>query len=104
MHMQQLKLPPFESRIRQSAGEGSSEIFDIIRKRFVALTPEEWVRQHFIHYLSQQLNYPISLLSVEKKLTYNGLTKRTDIVAYANDGQPKLIVECKAPSIKITQE
>jgi hypothetical protein len=102
--MQQLHLPSFESRIRTSADGRSSEIFDVIRKKFVALTPEEWVRQHFVHYLNIQLGYPLSLISIERKLTYNGLTRRTDIVAYANDGKPKLIVECKAPAIKISQD
>jgi hypothetical protein len=100
--MQPLQLPSFNSRIRQRGR--SSEIFDVIRKKFVALSPEEWVRQHFVHHLINQLGYPLSLISVERKLSYNGLTRRTDIVAYTNDGLPKLIVECKAPTVKITQD
>lgn len=101
--MQKLELPEFESRIRSSADGRGAEIFDVSRKKFVALTPEEWVRQHFIHYLVNHLGYPLSLISVERKLTFNGLTRRTDIVAYTNDGLPKLIIECKAPAVKISQ-
>tara|TARA_B100000929_G_scaffold251722_1_gene211844 strand:- start:12315 stop:12704 length:390 start_codon:yes stop_codon:yes gene_type:complete len=78
-------------------------IFDEIRKKFIILTPEEWVRQHTIQFLIQQKKYPKQLLNAEKQLKVNGLTRRYDIVAYNPDGSINLIVECKAPSIKITQ-
>jgi len=70
----------------------------------MVLTPEEWVRQHMIHYLITAKNYPISLIAVEKKVTVNKLTKRTDILVFNTKGTPHIIVECKAPSIKISQE
>lgn len=69
----------------------------------MVLTPEEWVRQHLIHYLIEEKNYPISLIAVEKKLTINNLTKRTDILVFNTKGLPEIIVECKAPSVKINQ-
>ena len=78
-------------------------IFDEIRKKFIILTPEEWVRQHTIQFLIQQKKYPKQLLNAEKQLKVNGLTRRYYIVAYNPDGSINLIVECKAPSIKITQ-
>ncbi len=75
----------------------------MIRKKYIQLTPEEWVRQHFVHLLINHKGYPKSLISVEKQLTINRLKKRTDIVVYNNLGLPHLIVECKSPSIKINQ-
>ncbi len=83
--------------------EGKELIFDVVRKRFIALTPEEWVRQHIIHYLLEERKLSRSLLAVEKQLVLNGLSKRTDIVVYNNKGQAQMIVECKAPEVKITQ-
>ncbi|REE82054.1 type I restriction and modification enzyme subunit R-like protein [Lutibacter oceani] len=100
--MQPLNLPTYKFRIKSS--ENKHFIFDIIRKKYMILTPEEWVRQHFIHYLIEEKKYPISLIAVEKKLTINKLTKRTDILVFNNKGVPNIIVECKAPSVKITQE
>ncbi|WP_111708385.1 type I restriction enzyme HsdR N-terminal domain-containing protein [Lutibacter citreus] len=100
--MQQLNLPSYKFRIKSS--ENKYFIFDIIRKKNIVLTPEEWVRQHFIHYLINEKKYPISLISVEKKLTINKLTKRTDILIFNKKGEPNIIVECKAPSVKITQD
>ena len=67
------------------------------------LTPEEWVRQHFAHYLTQHKNYPVSLTALEKQLILNNTKKRTDIVIYNTNGDPEIIVECKAMHIKITQ-
>jgi hypothetical protein len=98
-----LNLPPIEARIRKGTGEKET-IFDPLRKKFVALTPEEWVRQHVIHFLLDHLQYPASLISVEASLKYNRLKKRTDIVVHGRDGKPALIVECKAPKIRITRE
>lgn len=100
--MQPLNLPTYPFKIKSS--ENKYFIFDIVRKKYMVLTPEEWVRQHMIHYLISAKNYPISLIAVEKKVTVNKLTKRTDILVFNTKGTPHIIVECKAPSIKITQE
>lgn len=100
--MQVLNLPTYKFRIKSN--KNKYVIFDIIRKKYVILSPEEWVRQHFIHYLIEEKKYPVSLISVEKKLTINNLTKRTDILVFNTEGLPHIIVECKAPSVKITQE
>jgi len=97
----QLNLPSFKYKLKNS--ENKVFIFDVIRKKYIQLTPEEWVRQHWVHHLINQKNYPKSLVSVEKQLLINNLKKRTDIVVYNNLGKPHLIVECKAPSVKITQ-
>ena len=100
--MQQLNFPQYTFRIKSN--ENKLFIFDFIRKKDVVLTPEEWVRQHFLMYLVNEKKYPVSLISVEKKLTLNTLTKRTDIVVYNTLAEPEIIVECKAPDVKITQE
>lgn len=85
--------------------EGDQQlIFDIIRKKNVVLTPEEWVRQHIVHYLINDYLFPKTLISVEKQLVLNELVKRTDIVLYNRLGLPQLIIECKAPEIRITQK
>ena len=99
--MQQLNLPTYKFRIKSTKNKYA--IFDIIRKKYVSLTPEEWVRQHFIHYLIEEKKYPPSLMGIEKKLTINNLTKRTDILIFNSDGYPDVLVECKAPNITITQ-
>lgn len=99
--MQALNLPTYKFKIKSN--ENKYSIFDIVRKKYVSLTPEEWVRQHFIHYLIEEKTYPISLIAVEKQLTINKLTKRTDILVFNTKGTPEIIVECKAPSIKVTQ-
>ena len=99
--MQQLNLPNYKFRIKST--KNKYEIFDIIRKKYVILTPEEWVRQHIIHFLIEEKKYPVSLIGVEKKLTINKLTKRTDLLIFNNKGLPHIIVECKAPSVPITQ-
>mgnify|MGYP000141163419 CR=1 FL=1 len=100
--MQHLNLPTYKFRIKSN--ENKLFIFDILRKKYVSLTPEEWVRQHIIHFLIEEKNYPISLMAVEKKLTINTLTKRTDILVFNTNGSPHIIVECKAPTVKITQD
>lgn len=99
--MQVLNFPTYKFRIKSN--ENNYSIFDILRKKYVVLTPEEWVRQHFVHYLIHDKGYPISLIAVEKKLLVNNLVKRTDILVFNTDGKPFIIVECKAPSIAITQ-
>ena len=100
--MQDLNFPKFSFRFKNS--ENKVSIFDDIRKKFVILQPEEWVRQHCVQYLIQHKNYPRSLINVEKELLVNDLRKRYDIVVYNSDGSIHLIVECKSPSIKISQE
>ncbi|MBT8244189.1 MAG: type I restriction enzyme HsdR N-terminal domain-containing protein [Winogradskyella sp.] len=99
--MQDLNFPKFNYRFKST--ENKVSIFDIIRKKFVVLQPEEWVRQHCIHYLISKKNYPKSLINVEKELTINGLKKRYDIVIFNPNGSIFLIVECKAPKITINQ-
>jgi len=79
-------------------------IFDQSRRKFVLLTPEEWVRQSCLHFLHKHKNYPINLLSVEKSIKLNNLVLRYDIVAYSKKAKPVLLVECKAPDVKITQQ
>jgi hypothetical protein len=79
-------------------------IWDTLRKKYVRNTPEEWVRQHFIHYLLNDLLYPIGLMASEKLVKYNNMSKRCDIVAFSNQLNTLLIVECKAPKIKLTQD
>ncbi|MFI5150883.1 MAG: type I restriction enzyme HsdR N-terminal domain-containing protein [Bacteroidia bacterium] len=96
--MQNLNFPAYNFRQRKG------EIFDPARKRFVSLSPEEWVRQHVIRYLSEEKGFPLSLMAVEAGLELNGLKKRVDIVVYSPEGKPVLIVECKAPQIKIGQD
>jgi len=101
--MQQLNLPAYEMRLMDGKS-GKPRIFDPIRRRFVSLTPEEWVRQHFLNFLVNYKHYPPSLIAVEVSLTYHKLQKRGDIVVYGNHGRPCLIVECKAPEVQITQD
>jgi type I site-specific restriction endonuclease len=100
--MEQLNLPSVNFTCRTNA-DSKTEIFDSFRKKYVLLTPEEWVRQHFAHYLSQTLGVPISLMALEKKIIMNGLKRRFDIVVYSKEITPLLIVECKATSVPVTQ-
>jgi hypothetical protein len=99
--MLQLNFPAYEFRFKNS--ENKVQIFDVIRKKFVVLQPEEWVRQHLVHYLISEKKYPSSLINVEKQLTVNGLKKRYDIVVFNSDGSIEILVECKAPKIAINQ-
>ena len=99
--MTNLNLPTYSFKVKSK--ENKLYIFDNIRKKNVVLTPEEWVRQNYIAFLIFEKKYPPSLISVEKKLILNTLTKRTDIVIFDASGKPNIIVECKAPSVKITQ-
>ena len=99
--MVQLNLPKYSFKIKNR--ENKFYIFDIIRKKYVVLTPEEWVRQHFVHYLITDKKYPKSIIAIEKQLKYNGLIKRTDILVFDKRGRPDIIVECKSPNIKISQ-
>ena len=101
-HTQELNLPPFDVRLGGSAEE--PQIFDVLRRKFVALTPEEWVRQHFVHYLTDHLDYPTALMANEVGLRVGDKSLRADTVLYTRELQPCLIVEYKAPEIKITQK
>ena len=80
---------------------GKEYIFDLVRKKYVRNQPEEWVRQNIVEYLNKEKGYPISLMSVEKKTQINYLTKRCDIICYNQIGQALLLVECKAPTVKL---
>ena len=81
----------------------SSKVFDIVRRKYVALSPEEWVRQHLVQFLVLDKSVPQSLIGVEKKVIVNNIHKRTDVVVYGKNAKPLLIAECKAPSVKISQ-
>ena len=99
--MQPLNFPEYQFRFKNS--ENKVAIFDEIRKKFLILTPEEWVRQNVVKYLIEEKNYPKSIINVEKNLKINGLTKRYDVVVFNTDGSILVLVECKAPEIKISQ-
>ena len=99
--MQKLNFPKYNFRFKSN--ENKTLIFDIIRKKFVILTPEEWVRQHTLHFLITEKKYPVSYINVEKQLLLNDTVKRYDIVIFKNDGDVEIIIECKAPSIPINQ-
>ena len=102
MNLPQLNLPIVV--LKTKLVEGTTQVFDQVRKKYLVLTPEEWVRQHFIQYLNKEKNYPLGLMGVEKMVKYNSMQTRADIVLYAVDGKPNMIVECKAPNVKITQD
>ena len=99
--MQKLNLPSYNFKIRKN--NNNYEIFDSIRKQYVFLSPEEWVRQNFIRFLVEEKQYPEMLIAVEKSIKLNRMIRRPDIVIYDKTTKAKLIVECKAPSVKITQ-
>ena len=100
--MPELNLPSFDKKVIQK--EGKPFIFDIIRRQYVALTPEEWVRQHFVHFLINEKGYPQSLMANEVQLKLNGMSRRCDTVAYDRTLRPRVIVEYKAPTVNITQQ
>jgi len=99
--MQVLNFPKFNFRVKNT--ENQLRIFDIVRKKFVVLQPEEWVRQHVVHYFIHYKKYPLSHINVEKKLTINGMTKRYDVIVHNPNGSIEILIECKSPSIKIDQ-
>lgn len=96
-----LNFPAYEFRLKEENGQ--LKIFDIVRKKYVVLTPEEWVRQHLIHYLNRDKSYPLGLMMVEKEFKYNKLSKRADIVVCDRTGAPFLMAECKSADMEITQ-
>lgn len=100
--MQKLNFPTFTFRFKNS--ENKVAIFDEIRKKFIILTSEEWVRQHVTQYLLQEKKYPKSYINVEKLIKINDLTKRYDLVVFQPNGELFLLVECKAPEVKISQQ
>ena len=100
--MQKLNLPEYIFRFNKK--ENKTYIFDDFRKKYVMLTPEEWVRQHFLMYLVTELDFPKSLIAVEAGLKLYKRIKRTDIVVYNKQGNPVLIVECKAPEVKLNEK
>ena len=102
MEFPQLNLP--NTILKTKLVEGITQVFDVVRKKYFKLTPEEWVRQNFIHYLNIEKNYPMGLMGVEKMIKYNNLQTRADIILYNKEGTPTMIVECKAPNVKITQD
>ena len=99
--MQKLNFINYQFRFKNT--ENKISIFDEIRKKFVILTPEEWVRQHVIQFLIKEKGYPKHLIAVEKQLEINGLKKRFDILVYDAQAKPVVLVECKAPKVLINQ-
>jgi len=99
--MFQLNLPAYNFQIKKL--DAKNFIFDSQRKRYVSLTPEEWVRQHFIRFLIQEKGYPAAYLAIEKQLNMNGMKKRCDAILYNEFALPVMIIELKAPSVAITQ-
>ena len=99
--MYELNLPPFEVKLKGTREK--PEIFDFLRRRYVALTPEEWVRQHFTHWLVEQKGYPKGLLGNEIALKIGEKTLRCDSILYDQEAQPKMIIEYKAPTVPLTQ-
>ena len=97
-----LNLPQYSFRIQEKAGK--KLIFDGFRRRWVALTPEEWVRQNFARYLTEEKHFPASLVAIERSLRMNQRDFRTDIVLFSKSGNPLVVVECKAPEVKISQQ
>jgi hypothetical protein len=99
--MKKLNLPEYQIKIKNA--DGQQQIFDQIRMKYVALIPEEWVRQNFISYLTTDREFPKGLIAVEHPLTLNSVSHRADIVAFSSDGKPIVVVECKAPDVQINQ-
>lgn len=97
-----LNLPSVELRIREE--EGMTKVFDPLRRKYVALTPEEYVRQHFTAWLQEGLHYPASIMANEIAIEVNGTRRRCDTVVFRPDSTPLMIVEYKAPSVTVTQE
>ena len=100
--MLQLNLPQYEFKIKKEAEK--LLIFDVLRKKYVKLNPEEWVRQNFIQFLMIEKNYPAALIAVEQELKLNGMKKRCDAVVYNLDAEPIMIIEFKAPEVNINQK
>jgi predicted type IV restriction endonuclease len=100
--MEPLNLPSYD--LRTAEQDGGRVIYDPIRQSYVRLTPEEWVRQHFVQYLIQELDVPAGLVATEATFQYQGQPWRADVVVHDRQGDPLLLVECKAPSVSIRQD
>lgn len=100
--MERLNLPVYSFKIKSE--KGRKFIYDESRRKYVPLTPEEWVRQNFISYLAAEKGVPLSLIAVESLIKILGINKRCDILVYGRNGRPALIVECKSPSVKVSRE
>lgn len=100
--MQELNFPAYQCKIKNN--ENKQFIFGLIRKKYILNTPEEWVRQHTLNYLMTIKKYPASLIAVEKQFKVNNLKKRSDILVFNTKGLPEIVVECKSPKVKITQD
>lgn len=100
--MQELNLPKTELKIITK--DGKLHVFDVLRRKYVALTPEEWVRQQFVHFLIGQKGYPAECIGNEVPINLNGTKKRCDTVVYGSNAQPTMIVEYKSPQVEITQQ
>lgn len=96
-----LNFPEYNFKVKTA--NNANYVFDIIRKKYVVLTPEELVRQHLLWYLIHEKNYPASLIAIEKGLNISGLRKRFDLLVYDKNGIPLLLAECKSPDVKLTQ-
>lgn len=97
--MKMLNLPPFAFKMREK--EGKHQIYDVIRKKYVVVTPEEWVRQHFLHFLINYKGVSKNLVRIENGVKYLNQTNRSDVQVYDNNGNIWLLVECKAPEIRL---
>lgn len=100
--MIQLNLPPFPARLEQR--QGKPYIWDEWRNKMVRLTPEEWVRQHLMHYLVEHLGYPKQLLGTEIGLKVGAMSKRADALLYDRQLRPQMLIECKAPEVRLSDE
>lgn len=90
--------------MRIKEGPGGKLLYDSLRKKYVSLTPEEWVRQHFVSYLTGYLGYPPGLIRIEASFRLNSMLRRADILVHDRSGEPVMIVECKAQQVKLSQE
>lgn len=102
MNLTKLNIP-FQ-KLRKTEREGKLQIFDRFRNQYVALTPEEWVRQQFLNWLVNQYQYPEGLIAVEIPMKYQKLSKRADAVVYLKNRKPAILIEFKAPEVKVTEE
>lgn len=100
--MLELTLPAFEYKVKRQSG--MVMIYDVIRKKYVVLTPEEWVRQHVIHYLVEVKGVPMALIAVEREIELYGMRRRFDVVAFDRQGKTWLLVECKAPTVGLSRQ
>jgi hypothetical protein len=99
--VQKLHFP--QPNLRIELRDGVLSVWDVVRKRWVKLTPEEWVRQHLLHFMIDHLGCPMSLMAVEKTVLYNAMRKRSDLVVFGNALHPALLAECKSPEVPLNQ-